>query len=86
MPVRSFLAIVSWGLLLTTAAVFGNWPSFRGAAGGSTGSPPATWDIAKGANIAWRTAIPDLGHSSPIVWGNRVYVTTAVSSTGDDQL
>jgi outer membrane protein assembly factor BamB len=59
------------------------WPSFRGqgASGVADGQhPPATWDIDKGTNIRWKVSIPGLAHSSPIVWGDRVFVTTAVSS------
>jgi outer membrane protein assembly factor BamB len=60
-----------------------NWPSFRGdhASGVADGQrPPTTWDAAKGTNVRWKTAIPGLAHSSPVVWGERVFVTTAVSS------
>jgi len=70
--------------LLAVPALAQNWPSFRGP--GATGvldtphSTPVSWDVAANRNIAWRTAIPGLGHSSPIVWGDRVFVTTAVSS------
>ena len=66
--------------LIFSSVLHANWPSFRGtsASGVATGAPPATWDVAKGTNVAWRTQIPGMGHSSPIVWGNRVYVTTAV--------
>jgi outer membrane protein assembly factor BamB len=59
-----------------------NWPSFRGprASGISDGAElPDEWDVASGRNILWKTAIPGLGHSSPIVWGNRIFLTTAVS-------
>jgi hypothetical protein len=58
------------------------WPSFRGqgASGVADGQhPPATWDIDKGTNIRWKVAIPGLAHSSPIVWGDSVFLTTAVS-------
>jgi len=61
----------------------GAWPSFRGprASGIAEGmNLPDAWDGAKGENILWRTPIPGLAHSSPIVWGDRVFVTTAVSS------
>jgi outer membrane protein assembly factor BamB/protein tyrosine phosphatase (PTP) superfamily phosphohydrolase (DUF442 family) len=61
----------------------GSWPSFRGpgASGVAEGQNlPDTWNGPKGENILWRTAIPGLSHSSPIVWGNRIYVTSAVSS------
>jgi outer membrane protein assembly factor BamB len=66
------------------AAYAQNWPSFRGP--GATGvldtphGAPISWDTAANHNVAWRTAIPGLGHSSPIVWGGRIFVTTAVSS------
>lgn len=58
------------------------WPSFRGpsAAGTSPSArPPVSWNIATGANVAWRTATPGLAHSSPIVWGDRIFLTTAIS-------
>lgn len=73
-------------LLLATSQLSANWPSFRGAAGGTApGNPPTAWDLARGTNVAWKTAISGLGHSSPVVWGDRVYVTSAVSSTGEDE-
>ena len=62
-----------------------NWPSFRGsnASGVAVGKPtPTTWDGTKGTNILWKMPIPGLAHASPVVWGDRVFVTTAVSSQG----
>jgi outer membrane protein assembly factor BamB len=59
-----------------------NWPAFRGAnaSGVAEGFPlPVQWDIATSKNVLWKTTIPGLGNSSPIVWGDRLYVTTAVS-------
>jgi outer membrane protein assembly factor BamB len=44
-----------------------------------TATPPATWNVSTSANVAWRTTIAGLGHSSPIVSGDRIYLTTAVS-------
>jgi len=64
-----------------------NWPSFRGAnaSGVADGKPtPATWDATKGTNILWKTPIPGLAHASPVVWGDKVFVTTAVSSKGGE--
>src|SRR5262245_53568016 len=61
----------------------GSWPSFRGpgASGIAEGmNLPDSWDGAKGDHVLWRTSIPGLAHSSPVVWGNRVFVTSAVSS------
>lgn len=67
--------------LAVPAALAQDWPSFRGPNGSGVASarPPLTWNVASSANVAWRAALPGLGHSSPIVSGDRVYVTTAVS-------
>jgi outer membrane protein assembly factor BamB len=65
------------------ASPAGSWPSFRGpeASGVADGQRlPDTWDGKSGKNILWRTPIPGLAHSSPVVWGPLVFVTTAVSS------
>jgi outer membrane protein assembly factor BamB len=73
-------------LLLAVSAAAQNWPSFRGpdAAGVADGQRlPLQWSVADSGNILWRTPIPGLAHSSPIVWGDRVFVTTAVSSRPD---
>ncbi len=40
---------------------------------------PQSWNVETGENIAWKIEIPGLGHSSPVVWGEKVFVTTAVS-------
>lgn len=61
-----------------------NWPSFRGpgASGVVEGADlPESFDGVAGENLAWKTEIPGLAHASPIVWEDRVYVTTAVSET-----
>ena len=58
-----------------------NWPQFRGpnATGVADGQhPPSTWDVKAGTNVRWKTPIPGLGHSCPVVWGDRVFLTTAV--------
>jgi outer membrane protein assembly factor BamB len=60
-----------------------DWPQFRGPGASGVGSganPPVQWDGVKGANVAWKVEIPGLAVSSPIVWGDRVFVTTAISS------
>jgi outer membrane protein assembly factor BamB len=66
-----------------------NWPSFRGdgSAGNGDGQRAITdWDVATGKNVKWKTPIPGVATSSPIVWGNRVFATTAVSSAGDNSI
>jgi outer membrane protein assembly factor BamB len=72
----------------TGIQVIAQWPQFRGpsASGVSDARVPTSWDLASGRAIAWKTAIPGLGHSSPIVWGDRIYVTTAVSAAAGPEL
>ena len=63
-----------------------DWPQFRGisANGIAEGHPTAvTWNMADGTNIAWKTALPGLGLSSPVVWGDLVCLTTAISGKAD---
>jgi len=65
------------------APATGSWASFRGpqAAGVADGQQlPDAWNPKTGEHVRWRTPIPGLAHSSPIVWGDRVFVTSAVSS------
>jgi outer membrane protein assembly factor BamB len=63
-----------------------DWPQFRGisAQGIAEGfSVPATWNAATGENVVWKTKIPGLGLSSPIVWGDTVFISTAISGKAD---
>lgn len=65
-----------------------NWPSFRGpsASGVAEGrNMPVKWDAEKSVNVLWKVQIPGLAHSSPVVWGNRVFITTAVSSNPKEE-
>src|SRR5262245_51256402 len=57
-----------------------NWPQFRGpgASGVSDAGAPPRWNVETGENVRWQTAIPGLGHACPIVWGDRIYIATAV--------
>jgi outer membrane protein assembly factor BamB len=74
---------------LAKADTAAKWPQFRGprAAGVADGEAlPLTWDAEKGVNVRWQTPIPGLGHSSPVVWGDRLFVTTAVSSNPETDL
>ena len=58
-----------------------NWPQFRGTSGAGvadSSSLPTRWSATE--NVAWTAELPGHGWSSPIVWGDRVYVTTAVNA------
>ena len=65
------------------------WPSFRGERAGGAGDGqgvPLTWNVARGENIRFKTKLPGMGNSSPIVYGDRIFVTTAVSGKGDNSI
>ena len=72
---------------LATAAD-SNWPQFRGAgaSGIGNGATPIQWDGEKGDHVLWKTEIPGLGHSSPVIWGDRIFVTSAVPANGEASL
>src|SRR6187549_1910108 len=60
-----------------------HWPAFRGAnaAGVADGTATAVkWNAGTGENVAWKTPVAGIAVSSPIVWGDRVFVSTAVGS------
>ncbi|MPY91221.1 MAG: PQQ-binding-like beta-propeller repeat protein [Luteitalea sp.] len=66
-----------------------DWPSFRGprASGIAEGfATPVTWNVEQSQGVAWKTPIPGLGHSSPIIWKDRVCVATAISGKTDPEL
>jgi outer membrane protein assembly factor BamB len=65
-----------------------NWPQWRGPAANGLvlhGNPPLQW--AEDKNIKWKLAIPGLGHATPIIWENKIFILTAVpASAGDKRL
>jgi outer membrane protein assembly factor BamB len=92
---RAFAAslLASSSLLLVAAFAADppekNWPRFRGP--GASGiveghATPVSWDLETKAGVAWRTPIPGLAHSSPVVWGDSLFLTTAVSASGSSPL
>jgi outer membrane protein assembly factor BamB len=72
------LGILVAGLVGGLAAQDQYWPYWRGPAadGMAAGDAPLQWTETQ--NVAWRTEIPGLGNSSPVVWGDRVFLTTAI--------
>jgi len=82
MTISSVRTCLSIGWLVVTtllSTATGNWPGWRGDGGGISPERnlPLKWSEAEG--VKWKTPIPGTGHSSPIVWGDRVFVTTAVA-------
>ncbi|MEM1249825.1 MAG: PQQ-binding-like beta-propeller repeat protein [Acidobacteriota bacterium] len=80
------LAVVAAIALVSAAAAFSpletdNWPSFRGAKALSVADDdprlPETWSTTE--NVVWKVEVPGLAWSSPVVWGDKVFVTTVVS-------
>jgi outer membrane protein assembly factor BamB len=75
-PAVALLVLV--GAAATAPA--GDWPQFRGPHGSATSTDrdlPAEWGPDK--NVAWKVKVPGYGWSSPVVWGDKVFVTTAVT-------
>lgn len=69
-------------LLATLSAPADNWPQWRGLNGDGISAEtnvPVKWSASE--NIAWRTPVTGEGHSSPVVWQDSVFLTTAVSNS-----
>ena len=79
--VRHLLLALLLSLIASITAVASNWAQFRGPGARGIGeSPdlPDTWSATE--NVAWKADIPGRGWSSPIVWGNKVFLTTVINS------
>jgi hypothetical protein len=86
---RTQQIVRSMGLALTVATSVlagaiannstSNWPQWRGPMGSGVapaGDPPTEWRLS--LNVAWRRPVPGRGHSTPIVWGDRLFLLTAI--------
>ena len=84
---RQHVFCVQMGLILVLSTLtearaesFHHWPQWRGPLGTGVAphaNPPVEWSERE--NIRWKIALPGKGHSTPIVWGDRIFVTTAVA-------
>jgi outer membrane protein assembly factor BamB len=66
--------------LPTTAQLKANYPFFRGPFGDGVAfqkNTPTDWNGAAGKNIVWKVKVPKSGFSSPIIWGDKLFVTGA---------
>ncbi len=64
-----------------------NWPNFRGPNGDGTSSEtnlPVEWDST--TNVLWKSRVPGTGYSSPVIWEDRLFITTAVPETQEKML
>jgi outer membrane protein assembly factor BamB len=70
--------LLCWTYASTPVPQEGNWPYWRGPAadGMAVGDAPLHWSDTQ--NVRWKTAIPGRGSSSPVIWGDRIFVTTAI--------
>ena len=88
MTTQRVLAVVVSVLVLspTGTAQTDQWPKFRGANAGAVPDDPSlpdTWSETE--NVVWKTSIPGLGWSSPVVWGDHIFITSAVSA-GEEEM
>ena len=86
-PLRHAVAASLTALALGATVQAGNWPQVRGPHGQGVADEaalPSTWSPA--TNVAWKTAIPGLGLSSPVVWGGDVFLSTSISGKADSNL
>lgn len=73
-----------FGLLILTSLLFANvvaedWPAFRGPSGqGRTTESNLPLTFSESENVTWKTAIPGKGWSSPVIWGDEIWMSTAV--------
>ncbi|MBL9190627.1 MAG: PQQ-like beta-propeller repeat protein [Opitutaceae bacterium] len=78
-PLLRAVPLILFGCATLTAQ---HWPQYRGPAASGLDAAvalPTTWNAEKGENVRWSTPIPGLAHAAPIVWGDRVFVATAVA-------
>jgi outer membrane protein assembly factor BamB len=84
MTYRGFLSLILFSLMQINIAPVQaqNWPCWRGANGDGTSNEtnlPTQWDST--TNVLWKSAVPGVGYSSPIVWNDKLFTITALPDT-----
>lgn len=72
--------------MATVSPAVANWGHWRGESGNgvsTTAQPPTTWSSTE--NVKWKVAVPGSGSGSPVIWGSRVFVLSAVPADGSSQ-
>jgi outer membrane protein assembly factor BamB len=80
---KAFACAIAFVFGMCSLSEANNWGHWRGPTGNGTtteGKPPVEWSTTK--NVKWKVEVPGRGSSSPVVWGNQVFVTTATSTDG----
>lgn len=75
------VVLVAGLTLLTSSVCHANWPQWRGPLANGIApdaNPPLEWNESK--NVKWKVAIPGRGTSTPIIWGDRVFILTAIAA------
>ncbi len=78
------LIVIVWSV--DSLPAMANWGHWRGESGNGTSSsahPPTAWSPTE--NIKWKIALPGRGSGSPVIWGERIFVATAVATDGSSQ-
>lgn len=84
MRIRVLGSLFVWAVALVMPSVAEDWPGWRGPRGDGTSleeSIPTEWDGESGQNIVWKTEIPGIGHGSPIVWQDRIFLVSCLTDT-----
>src|SRR5437867_2706464 len=72
------LLLVAIGLFPAIARADGNWPGWRGPLGdghATESGAPVRWDA---KSVVWKTPLPGKGQSSPVIWGERIFLSAAL--------
>jgi outer membrane protein assembly factor BamB len=84
------MRILSWCMVLhlgwASPALAENWPGWRGPRGDGTSAErdlPTTWSPTE--NVRWKVKLPGPGNSSPVVWGNRIFLTQSLDKKGTER-
>ena len=87
-PVKArLLSALCVALAVAVVSADDNWPRFRGADGGVAADNPSLPDVwSPSQNVVWMVEVPGRSWSSPVVWGDHVFVTTAINMVEADKL
>ena len=86
---KKLFPIILITLLAFTSENQQNWPGFRGPEARGVmddANIPTEFDVNKAENLKWKTRIPGLGHSCPVIWDDKLFITTAISGNKEEYL